>query len=407
MGWTVNMPLSRNQRPTQAVILAGGRGTRLLPLTETRPKPMLTFSGRPFLEYLIEQAREQGFEKILLLVGYLPETIRDYFGDGLPWGVSIQYSAAPVEDDTGARLRKAQPLLDETFLLLYCDNYWPMNFAEMWDHFERSQAEAQLTVYRNTDGYTKNNLELAGASRVVRYDKTRLAAGLSGVDIGYAILHRSVVDLLPNENVNFESLVYPQLASRGVLGGFPTDHRYYSVGTHERLTATASFLERRRAVILDRDGVLNVKPPRAHYVTCWEDFVWLPGSKEAVRLLKEHEYTVIVASNQAGVSRGALSLEELNRIHEAMNEDLRLQGGCVDAVYACPHGWDENCCCRKPQPGLLLQAQRDFHLDLTRIWFIGDDERDEEAGRRAGCRTALVQEHRGLLDVVRDTILVQ
>ena len=92
-----------DERPRQAVILAGGRGTRLGRLTQTRPKPMIEFHGRPFLHYLIELLRDQGFERILLLLGYLPDVIQNYFGDGRTFGVSIRYAILPVEDETGRR----------------------------------------------------------------------------------------------------------------------------------------------------------------------------------------------------------------------------------------------------------------------------------------------------------------
>src|SRR5262245_7407744 len=94
-------------RPVQAVILAGGRGTRLKPLTDTRPKPMIEILGKPFLEYQIEQVRDQGFTKVLLLLGYLPEVVQDYFGDGSQWGIGIDYSVSAVDDETGRRLSLA------------------------------------------------------------------------------------------------------------------------------------------------------------------------------------------------------------------------------------------------------------------------------------------------------------
>src|SRR5918992_314665 len=98
-----------SQRPTQAVILAGGRGTRLRPLTDARPKPMVEILGKPFLEYQIEQLREQGFQRVLLLLGYLPEVVRDYFGNGQRWGIKIEYSVSAVDDETGRRIKLAQP----------------------------------------------------------------------------------------------------------------------------------------------------------------------------------------------------------------------------------------------------------------------------------------------------------
>jgi NDP-sugar pyrophosphorylase family protein len=100
------------------VILAGGRGTRLAPLTDTRSKAMVEFHGKPFAEYLIELARSQGFERFLFLLGYQPASVSDYFGDGRRWGVRIDYSVTPVEDETGARVREALPRLDPSVLLM-------------------------------------------------------------------------------------------------------------------------------------------------------------------------------------------------------------------------------------------------------------------------------------------------
>ena len=123
----------KTNRPTQAVILAGGLGIRLRPITDTIPKPMITFHGKPFLEYIIEMLVEQGFKKVVLLLGYLPEKVIEYFGDGKKFGLEIEYSITDVEDDTGLRLQKAKHLIDPIFTLLYCDNYWPMDFEKMWD----------------------------------------------------------------------------------------------------------------------------------------------------------------------------------------------------------------------------------------------------------------------------------
>ena len=106
------------ERPTQAVILAGGRGERLRPFTDNMPKPMIEFHGKPFLEYLIEMLRDQGFKRILLLLGYLPRIIQEYFGNGSRWDIEIEYSVTDVEDDTGRRLKLAQKKMDSTFLML-------------------------------------------------------------------------------------------------------------------------------------------------------------------------------------------------------------------------------------------------------------------------------------------------
>jgi histidinol-phosphate phosphatase family protein len=389
--------------PTQAVILAGGRGTRMRPLTNTRPKAMVEFHGKPFLEYLVEMLRDQGFRSIVMLLGHLPEVIQEYLGDGSSWGVEIDYSVSGPDDLTVSRIHLARERIERTFLLMYCDNYWPMQMDRMWRRYRALGVPAMVTVYRNKDAYRpgKDSVAVDEDGFVTAFDPQCVTPNLGGVEIGYAILDNSVLELLPTEDDLFEHALYPRLVQRRQLSAYLTDHRYYSVGSLERLPVTERFLARRPAVILDRDGVLNRRPPRAQYVRRPEEFEWLPGAREALALLKESGYTVIVVSNQAGVARGVMSAVDLEAVHERMRAEAAESGGSVDRIYCCPHDWDDGCDCRKPAPGMLLQAQRDFDLDLTRTPFIGDDERDRQAADAAGCPSVLVSECLPLLEAVR------
>lgn len=389
------------QRPTQAVILAGGRGTRLGELTKTRPKPMVEIHGKPFLAYQIEQLRDQGFERILLLLGYMPGVIQDYCGDGRRWDVCIEYSVSAVDDETATRLKLAGSRLERHFLLLYCDNYWPMRIEKMWSRYVAAGAPAMITVYTNKDGYTRNSVRVDSDGYVAVYDKTCTNPGLQGVEISYALMDKSVLELLPEDNVSVEEALYPRLAQRRQLLAYVTDHRYYSVGAMHRLPLTESFFARHPTVILDRDGVLNRRPPQAQYVRNWTEFEWLPGAKEALGLFNAAGYRVIVVSNQAGIGRGVMTEADLSQIHGLMQSEAAEAGGHIDAVYYCPHDWSNGCECRKPKPGLLFRAQRDLSLDLTRALFIGDDGRDAQAAEAAGCPFVLVSERISLLEVAR------
>ncbi len=386
---------------SQAVILAGGYGTRLKPFTDSNPKPMYPFEGKPFLEYLLRQVRSFGIRRVLLLLGYLPEKIIDFFGDGSRFGLEIEYNVTPVEYETGMRLRAAKSKMDAEFLLLYCDNYCPIDFPRLARIYRESGAKLCLTAYANRDGYTRSNLRIAPDGRVEVYDKARTATNLSGVEIGYALARREVLDLIPDGNDNFEKAVYPQLVAQGTLYACVTEHRYYSVGSWERIELTRQFFSPRRFVFLDRDGTLNVKAPRAYYVTRPEDFIWLPGAREAVKLLKDAGYTVLLFTNQPGIARGAMTQADLDAIHEKMRRELREAGADIDGVYCCLHNWDDGCFCRKPKPGLLYQAQREWSCDLTRAVVFGDDERDMQAGAAAGCRCEQVSQARPLLQAVQ------
>ncbi|HWY30222.1 MAG TPA: HAD-IIIA family hydrolase [Candidatus Acidoferrum sp.] len=392
------------QRPTQAVILAGGRGERMRPLTDIRPKPMIEVAGKPFLEHQIVLLREQGFRKFLLLLGYLPDLVKSHFGDGSKWGVHIEYSVTAVEDLTGRRIKLAQARLDELFMLVYCDNYWPLPMPRMWQRFTEAKVPMMVTVYSNKDNYTKSTLKVDESGFVSVYDKKKKTPDLQGTEISYAIIRRELVEQFPDGNISFEETLFPQLIARRQLAAFVTHHRYYTVGDTLRLPITEQFLSRRPAIILDRDGVLNEKAPRAQYVRNWSEFKWLPGVKESLRRLNEAGFKIILVSNQAGINRGAMTGQDLHDIHLKMVAEIEQSGGRVDAIYYCPHDWDEGCECRKPKPGMLFQAQHDFNLDLSRTLFIGDDERDAQAAEAAGCLPALVSEKRTLLDIVNEVI---
>jgi histidinol-phosphate phosphatase family protein len=390
--------------PVQAVILAGGLGVRMRPLTDSAPKPMIGFHGRPFLEYLVEQLRDQGIERILLLLGYLPDSIIGHFGDGSRWGVSISYAVTPPEVQTGTRVREALDAIDPVFMLLYCDNYWPMRLDRMWPRFVDADPAGMATIYNNKDRYSRDNVRVVDG-RIEAYDRSRTSPGLRGVEIGYAILKRDVVaDLLGPADVPMEEAVYPALARRGSLLAYETDHRYYGIGSIERLPATTEFLARQPTILLDRDGVLNRRPPRAEYIRQPDGFVWLPGALESLRLLTEAGYRLLVISNQAGVARGAMTEADLMAVEERMLTEASAAGGRIDGAYYCRHDWDAGCDCRKPLPGMLFQAQRDHALDLTRTPYIGDDDRDGEAAELAGAPFIQVTDDRSLLTIVRSMI---
>lgn len=139
----------------------------------------------------------------------------------------------------------------------------------------------------------------------------------------------------------------------------------------------------RKTVFLDRDGVLNVCAPPHAYIRTWEEFRFLPGAVEGVRKLNEAGFLVLVVTNQRGVARGMLSLEDVNAIHRRMLRELERQGARIDGVYVCSHNEGE-CSCRKPKIGLFLQAEAEFCIDKSASWMVGDSWSDEEAGRRYG-----------------------
>ena len=388
----------------QAVILAGGRGTRLKTLTDNLPKPMISINKRPFLEYLIDLLKENGIEEIVLLLGYLPEKIKEYFGNGSKFGINIKYSIGDVSFETGERIKNAEELLDDNFLLMYCDNYWPLNLKKLVKYHDEHNVLTTVTIYTNKDNFTKSNMKVDNQGYVILYDRSRKEKNLSGVDIGFFIINKEVLKWMPNTNFSFEKEILPKLIKEKQIAGYLTDHKYYSIGKIERLPITEQFLKPKKVLFLDRDGVINKKPPKADYVKSRDEFEFLPGSIEAISLLTKSGYDIYIISNQAGIARGIITTDNLKEIHQNMTNEIEKKEGKILGIFYCPHGWDEGCECRKPKPGMFFQAAREHHIDLTKAVFIGDDERDVEAGEAARVKTILVTPNKSFLEIVKDLI---
>ena len=147
----------------------------------------------------------------------------------------------------------------------------------------------------------------------------------------------------------------------------------------------------KKAVFLDRDGVINRKAAEGKYITRWKDVQFLPRVPEAVTLLNRAGFSVIVVSNQRCVAKGLITLNELDVLNQRISRALAATGAIIDDVYCCPHEMSPACDCRKPAPGMLLKAAREHHVNLAMSWMIGDSTSDVTAGKRAGCKTARLQ----------------
>jgi D-glycero-D-manno-heptose 1,7-bisphosphate phosphatase len=145
-----------------------------------------------------------------------------------------------------------------------------------------------------------------------------------------------------------------------------------------------------RAVFLDRDGVINRKAPEGEYISRWEDMEFCPGVFSAALDLQRAGFKIFVITNQRGIALGKMRLSDVEDIHSRMKEIFASHGVELTGIYFCPHDVSENCQCRKPKPGLLLQAAQEHGLDLSRSWMIGDAISDIEAGKKAGCKTVRI-----------------
>jgi NDP-sugar pyrophosphorylase family protein len=215
----------------QAVILAGGMGTRLRPLTYDIPKPMVPVKGKPFLEHLLVFIKSQGFTKVLLLVSYLGRQIEDHFKDGKALGFKIEYSYEPTPMGTGGALKNAEDKLKDEFILFNGDTLMPIDNDMFIREFHKTYVTAMVAAYENHDRSVNNNLKLRADNFVAEYDKKN-SDGKTHIDAGVIILRKDILNEIPMNTVcSLEEEVYPKLIAQKAFKALPTGVRFYDMGS--------------------------------------------------------------------------------------------------------------------------------------------------------------------------------
>ena len=216
----------------QAVILAGGRGKRLLPLTKNLPKPMAPINNIPFLSYLISSLKKKGIKKILLLVGYKSKKIIKFYNNNKD--IQINFNFSSIKSNTGKRVLNAYNYLDSEFLLLYGDNFWVPNITKMYKKFKNSNAIISTTVFNNKLGtaeYGKeNNIYVKTNSIVEKYDKNRNDRKLNAVNIGFSIIKKKFLkNFKEKKNYSFENDILIKAIKLKKLIAYRTNRQYFSI----------------------------------------------------------------------------------------------------------------------------------------------------------------------------------
>jgi len=229
----------------QAVILAGGLGTRMRPITETIPKPMIAVAGKPFLQHQLELLSGASCDRALLLVAYLGEQIQEYFGDGAKFGCHISYSFEPTLLGTGGALKNAEAQLQDYFVLVNGDTYLGIDYRALGKEFVAANCSALIVAYGKPTAtsqdiparFLPNNLGVDAHSVVTAYRK-RDPEGLSHVDAGVIVLKKEILAGLPaRQKCSLEEEIYPSLIARGEMRAWVTHEPFYDMGSPAGLAA--------------------------------------------------------------------------------------------------------------------------------------------------------------------------
>jgi histidinol-phosphate phosphatase family protein len=399
---TVTQPTTNS-----AVILAGGFGTRLRTALPDRPKVLAPVAGRHFLAYLLDQIADAGFRDVILCTGYLGEQVRDVFGTRFR-RLELRYSQEAEPRGTAGALREALPLLcnnnddddnDNNVLVFNGDSYCQTDLAAFlqWHQQKRSQASLVLAQVREVSRF--GSVEFDGQHRIQRFrEKGNSGSGWINAGI-YAISKRLIAGISNQAPVSIEHECFPAWIKidKGIFA-YPSaaDARFLDIGTPDTLQAAQDFFlpgpsrngHARRSVLLDRDGTLIAE---RNYLRDPSEVELLPGASGALRQFRELGLSIVLVSNQSGITRGFFDEQQLGRIHERLRALLGDADVALDAIYYCPHLPEQGCNCRKPQPGMIERAAHDLGFDPRDAFVIGDKACDVELGTRVGATTLLVR----------------
>lgn len=396
----------------KTVIMAGGKGTRISSINVQVPKPMLPIEGHPILEYQLEALKRQGCRDITLVIGHLGHVIKDYFGNGSNWGVNISYICEEQPLGTAGALYLLKDQMKEDFLLVNGDVIFDIDIRRFYNFHKMQNTTATILTHPNSHPYDSGVIETDGQGKVMNWlhkedkriwYKNRVNAGLHMLSPkifnSFASLKRRDLD---------RDILEP-LISYGELSAYDSPEYIKDMGTPERYYSVINDLKcgkvqsknltnKQKAIFLDRDGTINA---HVGFLSDINDFYLLDGVAEAVKKINESGYLAIVVTNQPVISRGELSLNGLQEIHNKMETLLGQSGAYLDDIFFCPHHPDKGfkgeraeykfeCNCRKPKPGMLLNAAQKYNIDLTKSWMIGDEASDAAAGKAAGCKVITV-----------------
>ena len=419
----------------KALLMAGGKGTRISSVAADIPKPMIKIDGVPVLEREIACLARCGFTDLIITVSHLGQVIIDYFGDGSgvspatgkPFGVHIAYFVEEQPLGNAGALAYLKEQLTEDFLLLNADVLFDVDLGRFAAFHRERGGLATLFTHPNSHPYDSGLLVVDEQGRVADWltkEDARPAYYHNCVNAGLHVLSpRLLKGLTAGSKIDLDRDILKPLAGTGQLFAYQSPEYVKDMGTPSRYAAVCADVaaglpqrknlqNKQRAVFLDRDGTLN---RYVGFLRHADELALLPGVGEAVRAINAAGYLAVVVTNQPVVARGEVSVKELEEIHCKLETLLGSEGAYLDAVYYCPHhphkGYQGevaalkiDCDCRKPKPGMLLRAARELNIDLSASFMVGDSENDIAAGKAAGCTTVLLGEGAFGQDLTANTL---
>lgn len=374
----------------KTIILAGGFGTRLQSIVKDVPKPMADIKGTPFLELLMDNMINYGTDEFIICVSYLKEKIMNYFKDNYK-GIPIKYSIENNPLGTGGAIKQAFDLYEiDNAIVINGDTFIKMDYKRF---YEENKDENLTIALKKMDDASRYGLVETKNDRIIKYNEKSQDKKAGLINAGIYLINKNLWNKYKDKTIfSFEKEILEKEIENIYPKFFVTDDYFIDIGIPESYKQACSELKniinnKNKALFLDRDGVINVDK---HHVYKIEDCEFIEGIFDLCRQAKSKGYKLIVVTNQAGIAKGIYTEEDYFKFRDYVHAEFKKQGCPIDGEYYCPYHIDgfgkykKDSEDRKPNPGMILKAAKDFNIDLSQSILIGDKQSDIEAGTRAG-----------------------
>ncbi len=401
----------------KAVIQAGGKGTRISSVTQDEiPKPMLMVGGAPILEHQIECLKKSNIDEIIIIIGYLGEKIKSYFGSGEKHGIKISYIEESPENPLGTAgsLFYLKEKIKEDFILIFGDVFLSVDFNKIINFHKENQSDATLLTHPNSHPYDSDLVLVDKNNKVIKFDSKNNIRDYDYknlVNSGIYIFSTKIFEyILEPKKVGLEHGVIAKMLEFGdkiysyksteYVKDMGTPERYESVNRdfEKGICVNRNLENKQKCIFLDRDGTIN---ELVGFLNKKEQLKLLKNAAKAIKLINNSDYLCIVITNQPVIARGECTFKEMEEINKRLETLLGNEGAYIDGLYFCPHHPDKGfkgevpelkkkCDCRKPEIGMVLKAAADFNIDIKKSVMIGDSTLDIKLAENANMKSVLV-----------------
>ncbi len=397
----------------EAVILAGGKGTRLQSVVNDVPKPLADVAGKPFLEYLLEQTINFGIRRIVISVGYKAEKIINRIGNSFK-NVEIVYAVENQPLGTGGGLRLALThCITDTILVLNGDTYFGFSLQKL-DFFQNYYNSSFIMALReiNNDGRF-GGVDINDENTIINFSPKQ-TKGKCLINAGVYLLNKAYyLSKTEDKAFSIEEDFFSTLLQNTTFKGIQCNGYFIDIGIpddyHKANNEYQKFNQFPTVLFLDRDGVINKKIDD-DYVRNPNQFLFEEGAVESITKLGSLFQKIVIVTNQRGVGRGLMSKSDLEDIHSYLKRSIEDSNGRIDGIYCCIHDYKDNCQCRKPLTGLFEQIQTDYpFIRPENCIMVGDSVSDLEFGRNIGTKNIYIKHgnlppHPSLWDETYDSL---